>query len=144
MKKILFLVLICLFTFSVADAQAYVVPNIVREKPAYNNSSPSPSEKKLPNISVTVGNSNGIWTYRFYSSGSFEKHEFTTNTYGRMIEDKGVKSGTYYITEDESGYKRVYLRYSNGAEQTGSLRYKYSGQVEFSTQNKVHKEEWLD
>lgn len=138
MKKIVIFLALVLFILDFANAQAYRTINVVSTPPSSNRSSQSPTGERLPNISVTVGQQ-GNWTYRFYSNGTFEKHEFTKNSYGRIIEDKGVKTGTYYIMKNEYGSKQVYLRYSTGYEQRGTLRYE-SGRVVFSTKDMRHEE----
>ena len=97
-----------------------------------------PIESRIPNINATFGRKT-TWTYKFYSNGTFAQHEFIANAYGDVREDKGCIYGTYYITQDEKGFKRVYLRYQNGSEQKGSLKYEGQRAV-FTIRNLIHDE----
>lgn len=99
---------------------------------------PKPAPQKLQNISATFGWA-GNWVFKFTSYGTFSHHKFTANYYNRIIEDHGVVGGTYYIVKDSNGVKRVYLRYENGLEKSGILRYG-STTVEFSLGGKRYVE----
>ena len=113
-------------------------PNVynTNSSKTYTNSY-QPIETKIPNINATFGRK--TWTYKFYSNGTFAQHEFIANAYGDVREDKGCVYGTYYITQDEYGFRRVYLRYQNGSEQKGSLKYEGQRAV-FTIRNIRHDE----
>lgn len=89
-----------------------------------------PTEEREPNISATYG-FNGEWSFVFYSNGTFKsrvwygKHGEYDTQYMKDIRDLGV--GTYYIIRRQldASYAQhiVHLRFSNGREATGRLKY---------------------
>lgn len=89
---------------------------------SYINSDFHQSGDRLPNISATFGRK-GIWTFRFYQNGTFSQHKYTADAYGRLKEDLGSVNGTYYIIKTEYGGRRVCLRFANGKEDHGYLKY---------------------
>ncbi len=95
-------------------------------------------EHRVANINATFG-WNGNWIFKFSSYGTFSHHNFTTNYYGRIINDYGEKHGTYYIIQDGNGVNWVYLRYENGKTERGYLSYKRTS-AEFRIHNKCHVE----
>lgn len=77
---------------------------------------------KIANINATFGWA-GEWIYQFSSYGTFRHRDIEFNAYNRIVRDYGVKSGSYYITENENGVKTMHLQYENGKNKTGILRY---------------------
>ena len=86
------------------------------------------SEERLEYISLTVGY-NGEWAFIFYPNGNFSSREW----YGyngrydtRYMKDITTSNGTYYITR-VNGHRRVYFKFKNGKEKTGTLTYDGNG-----------------
>ena len=105
-----------------------------------SNENQQPKETVLPNIKAKFGNkAKGNWRYIFLPDGTFSEHIYTTDGYGNLINDYGIKNGTYRIVDFNKNNKKVYLRYENGAEKEGLLSYG-SRSVEFHINGKVIKE----
>lgn len=96
-------------------------------------------ETKIPNIRATYGSKSGVWFFEFTTYGTFRDHNCELNDYGKIRKEKGVLSGTYYLTEDERGTTRVYLRYENGKKKEGWISY-YSKYSEFHIDMKLYRE----
>lgn len=97
-----------------------------------------PQEHKIQNIKAVYG-ANGVWHYEFTNYGTFRQHDATYDAYGRVIRELGSLNGTYYLTQDENGVIRVYLRYENGKQKQGIIRYR-SQYSEFSIDGRTKKE----
>ncbi len=82
----------------------------------------------MGNISVTVG-LGGIWTFKFFSNGTFQSHVWYGNEgkYSRKgtMRKESYSNGTYTIIK-ENGKNKVHLRYANGYETTEELVYEGS------------------
>lgn len=83
-------------------------------------------EERIGNIHAIFG-VGGYWTFRFYQTGAFESRRW----YGyhglwdtHYMRDFKEETGTYYITKNQYGGVRVYLRYANGKNAIGYLYYK--------------------
>ena len=92
-------------------------------------------ETRIQNINATYGYK-GVWLYEFTNYGTFRDHNCTYNEYGRVVRENGSLSGTYYLTKDSNGTIRVYLRYDNGRQKQGYIRYK-NHTSEFSLDRKT-------
>ena len=121
---------------------------------SYNNASTNsqssrtyqpPKETQVPNINATFASQGGFDIYKFTSYGTFTYRHFyyvqKFTSYGsRSVERESIENGTYKIMENSYGRKSVYLRFENGRQKKGVLKYK-SNSVEFHIDSKVHREQ---
>ncbi len=121
---------------SVASSSSTFSSN--KSQNSYSNNScnyTTPQETRIQNINATYGYK-GVWLYEFTNYGTFRDHNCTYNEYGRVVRENGSLSGTYYLTKDSNGTIRVYLRYDNGRQKQGYIRYK-NHTSEFSLDRKT-------
>ncbi len=109
----------------------------------YKSNDSEPTKTRIPNITVTFG-LNGEWTFSFSSNGTFRSREWI-GYHGRFdtqyMKNISTYSGTYYITEDSSGFKTIYLRYGNGNEKTAILSYNIgNARAKLSFDGKTHSQ----
>lgn len=123
MKHIFFVFVLGLLIPMCSNAQ-YTPLNI--RSSSSNHTTRNSDNETLGYISAKVG-MGGVWSFKFYSNGTFESHVWYGD--GGKYSTKGKKrkesfSNGTYIIKKENGERVVYLRYANGNETKETLEYR--------------------